>query len=179
MLDIRIPGTAVSLSYSQSVSTVGTLEKTFVSNKYSTIICHLNAVFKPAIGLMNWLFLSEYTPKCTILSQKVKKKLGETSQPLWAPPQTSPPMGRGTLPHQISRTQRLRRLDTPAFVARPVPPIPKSCMDPSLTAVVGSDRIDGKFIMIHIIRQAIVMLTNGRLPYRVDHLVYVHLITTT
>jgi len=57
---LRIQGTVVSLSYSQLMSAVDTLEKTFVSNKNYTIIYHLHAVFfKPAIGFMNWLFLSE------------------------------------------------------------------------------------------------------------------------
>jgi len=38
-------GTVLSLSYSQLMSTVVTLEKTFISNKYWMIIYQLNAVF--------------------------------------------------------------------------------------------------------------------------------------
>jgi len=42
---VQIPGTVVRLSYSELMSAVNTLEKTFVSNKNQTIIYHLHAVF--------------------------------------------------------------------------------------------------------------------------------------
>jgi len=59
---LRIPGTVVSLSYSQLMSTLDTLEKMFVSNQYWTIIYRLNAVFKPAIGLYE-LAINSYQNK--------------------------------------------------------------------------------------------------------------------
>jgi len=113
-------GTVLSLPYSQLMSTVDTLEKTFVSIKYWTIIYHLNAVFKPAIRIVNWLFLS-----CSILSQKVKRIFLVRAQPT---PQTLPHWGRDTPPQSLPP----RRLDTRDSGARPVSPFQNPGSTPGL-----------------------------------------------